>query len=424
MPADGAALSLRALNRHTPNYPGRQMAESVPFSGRGGYRQPPKARPKLTKLQKKGLKWARKHPEPPPNYDRITYYNNSGATINVSLAATPTSLDEVLYGFVGEPATQETYTQVARAVQVFITDHYAHNIYTPTTATTDLYTPATDTTVVRQIPVTGVTLYTGNQITGTFTINTTSNITVTLPMSWEAWNEQLCAHSAQGWVDSHSQRAREAAGAWVRWQGQGHQADLYYNPNDQVQKARIRRERLLQQEAERAQQRMEQAARDAEARRQWEAGAPERERLRLEQEVALVQAKGRSYELLFRHLTDEQKAMLDNEHRFLIISQSGRMYEIRRGIMHNVFRLDEQGRAVEELCCYIPEVPEGDNLLGQMLHLMANENEFRRSSNRWELRDMSPVDRRQPLHGREAPNVANRTILPREIVPAVERRAA
>jgi hypothetical protein len=85
--------------------------------------------------------------------------------------------------------------------------------------------------------------------------------------------------------------------------------------------------------------------------------------------------------------------------------------------MHNIFRLDDQGRAVEELCCYIPGVPEGDNLLGQMLHLMSNEEGFRNGSNRWELRDMNPADRRLPLTGHHRPNGEGRILLPRVAAP-------
>ena len=97
-------------------------------------------------------------------------------------------------------------------------------------------------------------------------------------------------------------------------------------------------------------------------------------------------AKDRSYQLLYQHLTDEQKTMLENENKFLVVSHKGNIYEIRRGRHMNVFRLGLEGKPVEKLCC-LPGggVPEGDVMLAQMLHLMTNEDRFRKKANKWEI---------------------------------------
>jgi len=352
--------------------PGWKLPHSVPFGGKSGLRKLPKVRPKLSKIEKKALRWAQKHPEDPnPPNNAVTWTSASAAT------ATPTFYGDLTgrYGdltgrlnqFVGQPATQATLTAVNQAVRV-----YTNGLYTGT---------GTNGWV--------------NNATVTFTTAATNAITVNLPMSWDAWNTN--------WTPT---TLVTPTNDWARWQGQGNQADLHYNPNDQVQRERLRRERVVQDEAQYQQQRMERAARAAEQQRQWDAGAPERvaalarqataERVRQE---AVKTSLKRSYELLFRHLTDEQKNMLESENRFLIEVKSGKIYEIRRGMHQNIYRLDDQGRPDEQLCC-LPQghVPEGDVMLAQMLHLMCNEEGFRKVANRWELRDMrGQLDRRRPL---------------------------
>jgi len=366
------------------NLPGWKPPQSVPFGGKSGLRKPPKARPKLSKLQKKALKWASKHPEGErPAGDNRVWATNAGITNTVTLY-------QDMQGFIGQPATPATLIGVQRAVQVYVNNNVWTGTVTNGTAAT-------------------INVYPADTQTITITANvTTANTTVNLPM-WDAWNANWAPTA--GWAQTNwAQEQRQNAyrqTEWIRWQGQGNQADLYYNPNDQVQRERIRRERAVQNEAQYQQQRMARAAREAEERRQWEARAPERAAA-LARQVAEQQAQQearktalkRSYDLLFRHLTDEQKNMLESENRFLIEVKSGKIYEIRRGMHQNIYRLDDQGRPVEQLCC-LPQgqVPEGDVMLAQMLHLMVNEEGFRKVANRWELRDMTgqQLDRRRPL---------------------------
>jgi hypothetical protein len=298
-----------------------------------------------------------------------------------------------MQGFIGQPATPATLAGVQQAVQVYVNN----NVFTAT----------------------GGTAATINVYPATYTITTnttTAATTVNFPM-WDQWNANwaptgwnAAPTTATDWVtptrNMVDQRLYSRQQEWARWQGQGNQADLHYNPNDQVQRARIQRDRLAQNEAQYQQQRMERAAREAEDRRLWEARAPERAAAAARQAAeaarqaeARTTALKRSYDLLFRHLTDEQKTMLESENRFLIEVKSGKIYEIRRGIHQNIYRLDDQGHPVEQLCC-LPQgqVPEGDVMLAQMLHLMVNEEGFRKVANRWELRDMTgQLDRRRPL---------------------------
>lgn len=296
------------------------------------------------------------------------------------------TLQGQLTRFLGAPATDRTYRDIGNVVA-----NYTINSSATTTATL------------------GTTVTGGWYGYGGMATNE--------PIIWTSWNSATdstaytptCEHREvwRVWMDSGSTDTTSITGyerrdericqtdvTWRTMLGSGDEADLFYNPNDRVQQARIARERRLQDEAEYQRRRMERAAREAEQRRQWEAEDAERR-----QRVAA--ALTRSYELLHRHLTDEQKNMLESEDRFLVTSQSGKVYEIRRGIHQNVYLLDDQGRAVEQLCC-LPRggVPEGDVMLGQMLHLMAGEERFRSIANRWELRDVrgDQLDRRLPLN--------------------------
>ena len=373
-----------------PHQPGRPKLYSVPYGGRGqghGQRLKKRKPSKLTKEQKKALKWAKKHPEegnpsvmvgldlngpvplngPVRMYDcNITTAATVGTTTTIfdnSLLFPPPTIQ--LNQFVGQPATDRTYAEIRQTVTA-----YANQI----TTTGNTFTATNDGT------------------TGAITVN------------WAAWNQQTpAATGGLGvWVDvANPHRAeREVRGyapardqGWAGWQGRGHEADMWLNPNDQLQQRRLRTERNLAAEADRALRRQEQIAQNAvrlEQQRVTQAAETERRKL----------AKDRSYALLYRHLTDEQLAMLENEHRFLIEVNSGKIYEIRRGIHQNIYRLNGEGRVVEQLCAAPRgDIPEGDAMLAQMLHLMVNEEEFRRVANTWDIADhrAGDVDRRLPL---------------------------
>jgi hypothetical protein len=359
------ASSPFAVAQGRPQHPPPLWREkpSVPFRGGGPGRLPKKERVKLTKAQKKALKWARKHPEPEQvprssvTWNPVSVFMETNAGYYMGTDYTARHYDTT-----GITVYDPTNGMVRhRAIQQAL-QPYLGQIYTPTT------------TVAMTNTATNAVQVFDNNYTITFnasSVTTTGTITV-----------NACRQPTD----------------WAAWQGQGHQSDLFYDPNDQVQQARIRRER--RDEADYQQRRMEAAAAEAERRRQWEAGAEQRrieaEQRRVQRETALAC----SYALLFQHLTDDQRNMLESENRFLIEVNSGRIYEIRRGRHQNVYRLDENGHAVEQLCC-LPrgEVPDGDVMLAQMLHLLCNEEQFRRIANRWDLRDMqgNQLDRRLPL---------------------------
>jgi hypothetical protein len=62
-----------------------------------------------------------------------------------------------------------------------------------------------------------------------------------------------------------------------------------------------------------------------------------------------------------------------------------RHYRIKRGAAGNIKRL-ENGEEVESLCVHPRGVPDEDANLAQMLHLLHNEDELRRTANITPLR--------------------------------------
>jgi hypothetical protein len=371
------------------DYPGRRPPLTVPFGGRDGSRRLPKARPKLTRLEKKALKWARKHPEQEgtSNWDRPWQFHGRIRVFETGVTNTPTFVTNANpylghLGTVGTIGTDDIFqgnyfTGVTQGI--YLNGNLIGNQF-QTNATAGA----------------GITLHAAP--IARITITTSAATTVTIPMTadWITWNAECCRPAEWATADerhfTHNPLTRPQT-EWAGWQGRGHQADLWVNPNDHVQRARIQRERRLAEEARYQQQRMQQAAADAEQRRRYEIEEKERQERR---KTALK----RSYELLFRHLTEAQKNMLESENRFLIEVKSGKVYEIRRGTHQNVFRLDDRGRTVEQLCGLpMGQLPEGDVMLAQMLRLMVDEEGFRKIANRWELRDISGEvhDRRLPL---------------------------
>ena len=417
-----------------PELPGRARLYSVPYCGRGqGSKKRLKKQPrvKLTKTQKKALKWARKHPEP----SRVSHNNgttNASDQVTVTLRG-PVTIQGDVHNVNFVRGDHEATITLNTGASLYNTSFTNGMDYTTPAITTGYINPmvtADPVTLYDDNFFTRPTFVTGNTYTVTGTVNygldqfigqpatqrvyqeieqqvtlVTNNIIAnggdytidagrTIVQDWSAWNTP-----EPGWLASCEKKSKFDT-QWAGMCGRGHSADLWFNPNDQLQKRRLRNERDVLRAAECAQERMEweanrpareEAARVATAERQVvEAARQERRAL----------AKDRSYALLHRHLTDEQLAMLENESRFLIEVNSGKVYEIRRGIHQNIYLLNGEGRITEQLCA-APRggVPEGDAMLAQMLHLMVNEEEFRRVANIFNMADhrAGQVDRRLPL---------------------------
>lgn len=410
---------------HGQQLPGRPRLYSVPFRGRGHgkrLRKQPKA--KLTREQKKALKWAQRNPESPitqgPGGSITIGGGGDNNTVLVGVA-----MNEVGPITVGADVRMH-HCNITTGTTVTINDGaqlYNTRVTLPATPITldantirlDAGTAATDYEPIRiegtalgrpattffDNVTTATNDYTVTTIGTNVILNTDINIvgtTETIVQDWATWNQNdytVVGNNNALWVNDRKYRqqyrevSRSPDACWAGMQGRGHQADLWYNPNDQLQ----RRRRDLAAEANRAIQRREEAAR-------YEREAEQRRILEAERVQLRAVAKDRSYLLLHNHLSEEQLAMLENESRFLIEVNSGKVYEIRRGIHQNIYRLDGEGRIVEQLCAAPRgDVPEGDAMLAQMLHLMTNEEAFRQVANRWNIEDhrRGQEDRRLPL---------------------------
>ena len=114
-----------------------------------------------------------------------------------------------------------------------------------------------------------------------------------------------------------------------------------------------------------------------EARLQCEQERAENQR---QKEQAVQVAKG----LLEECLSEEQLEMFYDLNCFLVISQSGRLYRIKKGRMRNIEELDIQDteKSIARLCAHpAMRVPDYDTMLAQKLMLETDEDEFRRIAN-------------------------------------------
>lgn len=98
------------------------------------------------------------------------------------------------------------------------------------------------------------------------------------------------------------------------------------------------------------------------------------------------QARRTARMLLLSILDDDQAEEFERHNRFFTVGSDGRRYMIKLGRQHNVFVVDDQGRAIEELCGHVRDyIPDEDNMLAQKLHIETDALGFRAVCNIWDL---------------------------------------
>lgn len=113
-------------------------------------------------------------------------------------------------------------------------------------------------------------------------------------------------------------------------------------------------------------------------REEWTRQEEERKQKRKE-------ADERAEELLRVELTESQLATLEAQSAFLVESEEGRRYRVRRRRV--VEELDENGEVVATYCIHSQMlIPAADTMLAQKLMLEVDEAAFRRIGNRSEVR--------------------------------------
>jgi hypothetical protein len=102
----------------------------------------------------------------------------------------------------------------------------------------------------------------------------------------------------------------------------------------------------------------------------------ERERRVREQEAERAAAKVRANSLLLSLLNEDQKRdWVEKGHFYLHVGD--RKYRIKRGRSGNVELVDSNNEPLERYCAHpIPNVPDEDTAVAQMMHLMYDEDRF------------------------------------------------
>lgn len=109
----------------------------------------------------------------------------------------------------------------------------------------------------------------------------------------------------------------------------------------------------------------------------------------LEREAAAQRAR----ELLFRHLTEEQQDCLCSRGYFHVVGAGGETFRILERSSENVYRVDEDGNALEGWCIVTREpVPLCDQLLAQKLMLEAGDPSFFEIAQLFYTRAREPVE--------------------------------
>lgn len=93
-------------------------------------------------------------------------------------------------------------------------------------------------------------------------------------------------------------------------------------------------------------------------------------------------AEQRAEELLLEHLTADQREQYRVAMEFLVISESGKRFKVKKGFVQNIFELDDAGKPLRRYCIHPKgDFPTGDAMLAQVLMLEGAEQEFLRIAN-------------------------------------------
>jgi len=155
---------------------------------------------------------------------------------------------------------------------------------------------------------------------------------------WDMWN---------GGTDSTVSTATTSS-CWGRWS---------------IEVVERREQTEAEQEAEREQQRRF-----------------EEERKRRKAQECITEKKAEV--LLLSYLNPADKKIFRRHRHIDVWSQSGRRFRIKEGRQHNIYELDDRGKALREYCIHVKDdVPNCDNVLAQKFMLECREADFLRIAN-------------------------------------------
>lgn len=194
--------------------------------------------------------------------------------------------------------------------------------------------------------------------------------------SWYAWNTGSSYNYNTVSVTNASTDT-----TWSGWtnRGTGTYYNSYTSSNSATWNTWTTREYHARQRAE---NRWEPQPLSPEMRMRQERGA---NRIKLERHFQRI-AKLRAKRLLLSVLSPRQREEFRENNAFIVHGSDGGVYELQLGRYHNIFRINEDGDQIEELCGAVEEaVPDEDNLVAQKLWLETNESYFRSLCNIWDI---------------------------------------
>jgi hypothetical protein len=187
----------------------------------------------------------------------------------------------------------------------------------------------------------------------------------TQTLIWQSWNQATSPGSVSAYYWSPT---------WDQWVANATSTSAvtttWYGWNQNYQETR-------EQAEQRKEQMRQQVERNRERQRALDA---EREAYRAARQAASARAE----ELLLSLLTDEQAACYTENGYFEVRGSSGGRWRIRnRGQMGNVDLMPEIGDVrLSSYCCHPPDnLPDADAHAAQMLHLVTDEDGFKRTAN-------------------------------------------
>lgn len=199
----------------------------------------------------------------------------------------------------------------------------------------------------------------------------TGTYTKTYRRIWGHWNTAASATAATVVLPYSTSTAASIWNRWVVKETHNHHlAALEYAQQFQQRPPTVRPRVHESTEASAARR-----ARENEERNRQET----LRKFRVEQ-VSLAQDKAEK--LLLSVLTEEQQREL-REKRYVTCKsrKSGNRYRVYRGTHGNVRQIDHTGKEIAQLCVQPDNVPEGDSMIAQLLHIEHNEEEFRKTAN-------------------------------------------
>lgn len=189
------------------------------------------------------------------------------------------------------------------------------------------------------------------------TTATTASCIIDNHRLWGLWNRSLIFKTIPSYLEADER-------LWGTWNVAHQRASTYIGHTEVISVFPLPetpQQRAIREEAERI---------------RWE----EEQRRQRAHNKDVAAARDKAEKLLQSALSSEQREELRTRGMFHCKSKQGTLYRIYRGSHGNIRKI-VGGKEVEKLCIQPNQVPEGDCMLAQKLHIENDEEGFRRTAN-------------------------------------------